>query len=472
MTELNKMIAYLAERTDKDTEEYRLFSAYVELQKKRFNEDRSGNGRPFISVVTRTQGTRPDMFEEMLLCLTAQKDTDFELIIVEHNLNEEQKRTVSSIADNLPQWMKDRTVLLPVEGGTRTTPLLKGFEKAKGLYVTALDDDDIVYENWISTFKEAYEKAPGKVLHSYAVHQDWEVVGEAYPNTPVSTDKPVETFCRDFVLTDELTFNTCPLMTLAFPTYTYKILNIRFDESLTTTEDWDFLMRTAFVCGIENMGSITSVYRNWLNAENSQSMHNEQEWMDNYDRIVTRFKNTPMLLDEHSIEKIITKKSDFEPAGISDPIVLFYDSGNGFCDENTVLQSGTKDGRFNCRFDGLDSLGEICGIRIDPVWEGNAALKNLRMQVELGDGSKREYGAEDVYSNAYLIGGILAFEKDDPQFFVKFKKPETVKSVVCDYDIVSPIPNGIIEALFLSNGKFRSLKQRVRRKLKKIFRGF
>lgn len=471
VTEFNKMIAYLAEHADKESEEYRLFTSYIELQKKRFLDEKNKSDRPFISIVTRTQGTRPDMFSEMLLCLTAQKDTDFELIIVEHNLDGAKKNAVSAIVDDLPQWMKERTVLLPVEGGTRTTPLLKGFEKARGLYVTALDDDDLVFDNWISSFREAYEKGPGKVLHSYAVHQDWEVVGNSYPNTPISMQKPVETFCRDFVLTDELTLNTCPLMTLAFPSYAYKVLNIRFDETLTTTEDWDFLMRTTFVCGIENIGNVTSVYRNWLNAENSQSAHNEQEWMDNYNRIVSRFKSTPVLLDEHSVEKIIQNELEDETDSDDKPIVLFYDIGNGFCDENTVSQGCSESGDWLYRFDGLDSFGKIRGIRIDPAWKGNVALENLVMQVEFGDGSKKEYGAMEVYSNAYLINGMLAFEKDDPQFFVKFKTPETVKSVVCNYELVTPIPDGIIEALFLSSGKMHSLWHRIKRKYRKIIKG-
>ena len=38
--------------------------------------------RPFLSVITRTQGRRPDRLREMLLSLAAQTDEDFELLLV------------------------------------------------------------------------------------------------------------------------------------------------------------------------------------------------------------------------------------------------------------------------------------------------------------------------------------------------------------------------------------------------------
>ncbi|HVF19852.1 MAG TPA: hypothetical protein VNA14_06385, partial [Mycobacteriales bacterium] len=37
-------------------------------------------GRPFLSVLTRTQGRRPETLRELLLCLAAQTSDDFELL--------------------------------------------------------------------------------------------------------------------------------------------------------------------------------------------------------------------------------------------------------------------------------------------------------------------------------------------------------------------------------------------------------
>ena len=113
LTELNRMMAFLESQTDENSEEHRIFSSYIELQKKRFLEDKNTE-RPFLSIITRTQGKRPDMLTETLLCLTGQTDIDFEFILAGHNLNEEQKKSVTSMIEELPEWMQKRTVFLPV----------------------------------------------------------------------------------------------------------------------------------------------------------------------------------------------------------------------------------------------------------------------------------------------------------------------------------------------------------------------
>ena len=41
----------------------------------------TADARPFLSIITRTQGRRPHTLTEVLVCLTAQTDTDFELLL-------------------------------------------------------------------------------------------------------------------------------------------------------------------------------------------------------------------------------------------------------------------------------------------------------------------------------------------------------------------------------------------------------
>ena len=71
---------------------------------------------PFLTVITRTQGKRPEALAETLLCLTGQTDMDFELLLIGHNLNEEQGELVEGIIDSLPDEMKERTRLVRVDG--------------------------------------------------------------------------------------------------------------------------------------------------------------------------------------------------------------------------------------------------------------------------------------------------------------------------------------------------------------------
>ena len=60
---------------------------------------------PFLSVIMRTQGHRPEALSEVLLCLCGQSDTDFEVIIMGHNLDDVGRESVNSAIAGLPDYM-------------------------------------------------------------------------------------------------------------------------------------------------------------------------------------------------------------------------------------------------------------------------------------------------------------------------------------------------------------------------------
>lgn len=471
LTELNRMIAFLENQVDKESEEYKIFRSYMQLQKKRFIEEAADKGRPFLSIITRTQGKRPDMLTETMLCLTGQTDTDFEFIVVGHNLNDTQNASVNELIGELPDWMQQKTVFLPVEGGTRTTPLIKGFEAAKGKYIAVLDDDDLVFDNWVASFKKAYENEPGKILHSYTLFQDWETVSSDLPNTPISVQTPSSVFCRDFSISDELTVNSCPLLTLAFPSYAFNIFNIRFDETLTTTEDWDFLMRTAFVTGVANIPVSTCIYRNWLNTENSQTLHSKSEWNTNYHKIVERFKSTPAMYDRHSIETRINSSAlpclEKPVNQMNNKAQMYYDVGDGFSEANIVKTSASAEKEWTNCFVNLAELGEFSAIRIDPDYTGNIALKDFKMRIDFDDGSQQVYDSGNIITNAYKFNDLLVFLKNDPQLIVCFDKPKLVNKVECSLEMLSPVPDAVIEHLVTH----RPFIYRILRKIWRMLKG-
>ena len=47
-------------------------------------EAHRGEDAPFLSVITRTQGKRPEMLRETLLSLVGQTDEDFEVLLIGH----------------------------------------------------------------------------------------------------------------------------------------------------------------------------------------------------------------------------------------------------------------------------------------------------------------------------------------------------------------------------------------------------
>ena len=196
-TSVNEYFAWLEKHISANTALHDAVHAYMEKEREAFAKNDKHDG-PFLTVITRTQGKRPDMLTEMLLCLTGQSNTDFELLIMGHNLSDEQHELVSELIDDLPQWMQEKTRLIPVNGGTRTTPLNRGFEEARGKYIAVLDDDDLVFDHWVEAFYDLHKKHNGTVLHAYSVMQEWETVGGSFPNTPRAATAPSNKYCCKF----------------------------------------------------------------------------------------------------------------------------------------------------------------------------------------------------------------------------------------------------------------------------------
>lgn len=142
----------------------------------------------------------------------------------------------------------------------------------------ALDDDDLVFANWVQVFHQAAAETPGAVLHSYSVAQTWSQQERKDRTLLAATSNFNSIFAHDFNWASQFQVNRCPLMTNAFPRDAFQRFPFRFDEKLNTVEDWDYLMHVASLVGITSLDSVTAIYRLWSNAENSSSLHTEEEW--------------------------------------------------------------------------------------------------------------------------------------------------------------------------------------------------
>ncbi|XYQ85143.1 glycosyltransferase [Pseudomonas syringae] len=261
--------------------------------------------RPFLSVVTRTQGRRLDTLRDVLLCLSAQTCEDFEVIVVGHKLPADKKLLVERVIEDCFEGFRGQVRLLSVDKGNRTEPLNAGFGDAKGQYIAILDDDDIVLANWVEAFKAMAVKYPGRVLRSSTVAQKWEPVQPLHSTGTVRAVGGMEKrYPSHFDYFNHLIENATPPVSLAFPADCFHHLGIKFDASLSTTEDWDFFMRTASVCGVGSSAEITSIYRQWHTGESSYTIHSSTEWMANHHVIWRKLDQFPILLDVGSSTRI------------------------------------------------------------------------------------------------------------------------------------------------------------------------
>ncbi|WP_295662106.1 glycosyltransferase family A protein [uncultured Nocardioides sp.] len=236
--------------------------------------------RPFLSIVTRTQGgTRLQCLEEALTCLAAQTDRDFEVVLVCHRASPEALAGVHEAVLRQPTWLRDQLRVITVDRPGRAAPLNDGFATASGRYVVALDDDDTVLSHWVETFHRLEQEAPGRVLRAGALRQDVVPVEVGAEETlcPVPTGPATAPWPLEFSMLDHLRGNSSPFMSVAFPRGVVHGLGHRFEESLDTTEDWAFLVRAAAVVGVVDAAEHTCVYRWWV-GEGSRSLHDDETW--------------------------------------------------------------------------------------------------------------------------------------------------------------------------------------------------
>jgi hypothetical protein len=232
---------------------------------------------PFLSVVVRTQGTRPETLRDVLLCLLGQTGQDFELVLVTHRAGDTGRDDVRRAVEELPTGLRDRTRVLDVMTGGRSRPVNVGFEAARGRYMATLDDDDLVLGHWVETFARSEQEAAGRVIRVGSVEQD--VIPESWADRPGlrAVSGVRSAFPEEFDLVQHLEHNRTPFMAYAFPA-SLVAAGARVDERLPVCEDWDFALRAALAVGVHSVPDVTAVYRRWTGAPSSYSAHAEEEW--------------------------------------------------------------------------------------------------------------------------------------------------------------------------------------------------
>ena len=261
---------------------------------------------PFLTVVVRTQGKRPETLRDTLLCLLGQTDQDFEVVIAVHRATPDERAVVDAAVTELPRSLRDRVRVLDVEGGGRARPLNEAFAVARSRYVAVLDDDDLVFAHWVEAFAVAAGSAPGAVLRAICVEQPIEPAAWGADDRPGvrvvgAMDLP---YPAAFDLIDHMARNHTPFMAYAFPRALVRDLGVRFDETLDICEDWDFELRAALLVGVRSVPSVTAVYRRWAMGSSSSSLHTADEWRRTEMAILAKIDAVPHVMPAGTIAAI------------------------------------------------------------------------------------------------------------------------------------------------------------------------
>lgn len=316
---------------------------------------------PFLSVVIRTQGTRPHTLDEVLTALAGQSDPDFEALVIGHRLTPERQKAVERAIEDTPEWLRVKCRLMLVDAGNRTRPLNVGFAAALGQYVGILDDDDIPLGHWVATFRSLDEQMPGRMLRAVAVRQEVCNVTIDGKLGLRSTGALQKVYPSDFDFLAHLRVNHSPPVSVAFPSSIFQDLGVTFDEALTTTEDWDYIMRVAPIVGVASSPEITSIYRWWDREESSRTVHSRDEWARNHRKIFEKMDNSLILF----------------PIGTSARLRYLldrYDTSNGEDPAQDVRSNGETPAQ-DASLERLHLLQEVVGILHSNSWRMASPLR-------------------------------------------------------------------------------------------------
>ncbi|MBC7761026.1 MAG: glycosyltransferase [Candidatus Saccharibacteria bacterium] len=261
--------------------------------------------RPFLTVLLRTQGRRLEPLKDALLCLAAQTDQDFEVVVLEHDALPEDAADVREIISRQPPAFLERIRLIEVSGGTRAKPLNAGVLASTGHYVAVFDDDDLVLANWVEEFHAASFLGDGRLLRSTVANQ--KVAPELWPQDHDgfrTLSWPAAEYPSQFHQLKHLLVNYSPFMSWAFPRSLFFSFGVRFDEELTVCEDWDVILRGSLLCGVDEIQTLTAIYRRWEGGESSYTSHSTASWQWSENRVIDRINASVLTLPEGSMKEI------------------------------------------------------------------------------------------------------------------------------------------------------------------------
>lgn len=261
--------------------------------------------RPFLTVLMRTQGRRINAFRDALTSLYGQTSQDFTVLLLEHDVSDEVHTQLSEIVQEFPQEFHQKVTQIQVVSGGRARPLNVGLDIADSSYVAALDDDDIVFANWVEEFKKGALASPGRVIRTICAVQ--KVKLESWSNKTAgfrAISWPEIPYSLEYSQIEHLRVNHSPFMSVAFPMGFFSVLGNRFDEELAVCEDWDMILRAGSVCGVAQQDSLTAIYRNWVGVQTSYTEHSEAQWRNSESRVIEKLNSAPYLLQEGAIKDL------------------------------------------------------------------------------------------------------------------------------------------------------------------------
>ncbi|MEZ2279041.1 MAG: FkbM family methyltransferase [Microcoleus sp.] len=233
-------------------------------------------GRPLVSVIIPTKN-RPEMLPQAIQSVLNQTFTELEIIVVnDGGVDVQSVISPLNAKGNIVYKKHDRAL-------DRSAARNTGIRAARGKYIAYLDDDDIYYPNHIETLVKFLENGEYKIAYTDAVMAQQEKQNGEYVTVHRSVPYSLD-FDNDKILVSNCTPNLC----LMHEKSCLDEVGL-FDESLSTHEDWDLIIRLSRKFNIAHIKETTCEFTQRNDGTNTSS-HNRADFTRTREVIFNQYR--------------------------------------------------------------------------------------------------------------------------------------------------------------------------------------
>jgi glycosyltransferase involved in cell wall biosynthesis len=243
--------------------------------------------QPIVSVIIPTKD-RPEMLAQAIQSVLNQTFTELEIIIVnDGGVDVQSVISRLNTKGNIVYKKHDRAL-------DRSAARNTGIRAACGKYIAYLDDDDNYYPNHIETLVKFLENSEYKIAYTDAVMAQQEKQNGEYVTINRSVPYSLD-FDKDKILVSNCTPNLC----LMHEKSCLDEVGL-FDETLSTHEDWDLIIRLSRNFDIAHIKETTCEFTQRNDGTNTSS-HNRADFTRTREIIFNRYRQyaeaNPTILD-------------------------------------------------------------------------------------------------------------------------------------------------------------------------------
>ena len=213
---------------------------------------------PLVSVIVPTHD-RPATLRVALESILAQTFRDFEIVVVN-----DAGADVQHVIDGLAHEGRISYVRHAVNRGLAAARN-SGIGVARGRYVAYLDDDDRFFPEHLAILVEALERGPERAVYSDALRVVQLRDGDGYKT--VGREVP---YSNDFDRCRLLVLNQFPVLCMMHERACLDRVG-RFDESMTSHEDWELWLRLSAAFPFRHLKNVTCEFTHRVDGSSMTS---------------------------------------------------------------------------------------------------------------------------------------------------------------------------------------------------------